>query len=171
MIRWFQYATFSPILRMHGDRQPHKKALGYDGGGQCESGAENEIWSYGEVAQEIFMKYLNIRENLKPYIAELFKETHEVGAPIMRPVFYDYPEDKMAWEVDNQYMFGSELLIAPIIYYKQREREVYLPKGNQWVDINTNKIYDGGQFVVVEAPLESIPVFYKKGSLIKNKLI
>ncbi|MEE0619295.1 TIM-barrel domain-containing protein [Intestinibacter bartlettii] len=171
MIRWFQYATFSPILRMHGDRQPHKKALGYDGGGQCESGAENEIWSYGEVAQEIFMKYLNIRENLKPYIAELFKETHEVGAPIMRPVFYDYPEDKMAWEVDNQYMFGSELLIAPIIYYKQREREVYLPKGNQWVDINTNKIYDGEQFVVVEAPLESIPVFYKKGSLIKNKLI
>ncbi|MDY3375138.1 MAG: glycoside hydrolase family 31 protein [Terrisporobacter othiniensis] len=171
MIRWFQYATFSPILRMHGDRQPHKKALGYDGGGQCESGAENEIWSYGEVAQEIFMKYLNIRENLKPYIAELFKETHEVGAPIMRPVFYDYPEDKMAWEVDNQYMFGSELLIAPIIYYKQREREVYLPKGNQWVDINTNKIYDGGQFVVVEAPLESIPVFCKKESLIKNKLI
>ena len=89
----------------------------------------------------------------------------------MRPVFYDYPEDKIAWEVDNQYMFGSELLIAPIIYYKQREREVYLPKGNQWVDINTNKIYDGGQFVVVEAPLESIPVFCKKGSLIKNKLI
>ena len=162
---------FSPILRMHGDRHPHKKALGYDGGGQCESGAENEIWSYGEEAQEIFIKYLNIRENLKPYISHLFKETHEVGAPIMRPVFYDFPKDKMAWEVDNQYMFGSELLIAPIINYKQREREVYLPKGNQWVNINTNEVYEGGQSVVVEAPLEVIPVFCKKGSLILNKFL
>lgn len=171
MIRWFQYAAFSPILRMHGDRQPHKKPLGYDGGGQCESGAENEIWSYGQEAQEIFMKYLNIRENLKEYISDLFKETHEVGAPIMRPVFYDYPDDKMAWEVDNQYMFGSELLVAPVIYYKDRKREVYLPKGNDWVEINTKTVYEGGKTIIVDAPLESIPVFYKKGSLIQNKFV
>lgn len=171
MIRWFQYAAFSPILRMHGDRQPHKKPLGYDGGGQCESGAENEIWSYGEEAQEIFMKYLNIRENLREYISDLFKETHEVGAPIMRPVFYDYPDDKMSWEVDNQYMFGSELLVAPVIYYKDRKREVYLPKGNDWVDINTKTVYEGGKTIVVDAPLESIPVFCKKGSIIQNKFV
>lgn len=171
MIRWFQYATFSPILRMHGDRQPHKKPLGYDGGGQCESGAENEIWSYGEEAQEIFMKYLNIRENLKEYISDLFKETHEMGAPIMRPVFYDYPDDKMSWEVDNQYMFGSELLVAPVMYYKDRQREVYLPKGNDWVDINTKTVYEGGKTIIVDAPLESIPVFCKNGSLIKNKFV
>lgn len=171
MIRWFQYATFSPILRMHGDRQPHKKPLGYDGGGQCESGAENEIWSYGEEAQEIFMKYLNIRENLKEYISDLFKETHEMGAPIMRPVFYDYPDDKMSWEVDNQYMFGSELLVAPVMYYKDRQREVYLPKGNDWVEINTKTVYEGGKTIVVDAPLESIPVFCKNGSLIQNRFV
>ena len=168
MIRWFQYATFSPILRMHGDRQPHKKALGTDGGGQCESGADNEIWSYGEEAQKIFVKYIKIREKLKGYISQLFNETHNSGEPIMRPVFYDYPKDEVAWTVDNQYMFGSELLVAPIMYYKDRQRKVYLPIGNRWVDINTEKVYEGGQFVVIDAPLDSIPVLCKEDSYIKN---
>ncbi len=168
MIRWFQYATFSPILRMHGDRQPHKKALGIDGGGQCESGADNEIWSYGEEAEKIFIKYINIREKLKVYISQLFNETHNFGEPIIRPVFYDYPKDEVAWTVDNQYMFGPELLVAPIMYYKDRQRKVYLPSGNRWTDINTGKVYDGGQFIIIDAPLDNIPILCKEDSYIKN---
>ena len=65
-------------------------------------------------------------------------------------------------------MFGSELLVAPIMYYKDRQRKVYLPIGNRWVDINTEKVYEGGQFVVIDAPLDSIPVLCKEDSYIKN---
>ena len=161
MIRWFQYGTFTPVLRMHGDRQPHSEPLGTDGGGQCSSGAPNEIWSYGEENEKIFTKYIRIREALKPYIKELMKEAHEKGTPIMRPLFYDFPNDKIAWNIENTFMFGPDILVAPIINYGEREREVYLPKGNDWIDANTDKQYSGGNYYTIDADIDSIPVFYK----------
>lgn len=161
MIRWFQYGTFTPVLRMHGDRQPHSEPLGTDGGGQCSSGAPNEIWSYGEENEKIFTKYIRIREALKPYIKELMKEAHEKGTPIMRPLFYDFPNDKIAWNIENTFMFGPDILVAPIINYGEREREVYLPKGNDWIDANTGKQYSGGNYYTIDADIDSIPVFYK----------
>ena len=161
MIRWFQYGTFTPVLRMHGDRQPHSEPLGTDGGGQCSSGAPNEIWSYGEENEKIFTKYIRIREALKPYIKELMKEAHEKGTPIMRPLFYDLPNDKTAWNIENTVMFGPDILVAPIINYKEREREVYLPTGENWIDANTGKQYSGGNYYTIDADIDSIPVFYK----------
>ena len=152
MIRWFQYGTFTPVLRMHGDRQPHSEPLGTDGGGQCSSGAPNEIWSYGEENEKIFTKYIRIREALKPYIK---------GTPIMRPLFYDFPNDKTAWNIENTFMFGPDILVAPIINYKEREREVYLPTGENWIDANTGKQYSGGNYYTIDADIDSIPVFYK----------
>ena len=68
-------------------------------------------------------------------------------------------------------MFGTQLLVAPIMYYRDRQRKVYLPKGNNWIDINTEKIYEGGQFITIDAPLDNIPVFCKEGSYIKNLLV
>ena len=161
MIRWFQYGTFTPILRMHGDRQPHSEPLGQDGGGQCSSGAPNEIWSYGEENEKIFTKYIRIREALKPYIKELMKEAHEKGTPIMRPLFYDFPNEKTTWDIENTFMFGPNILVAPIINYKEREREVYLPTGENWIDANTGKQYSGGNYYTIDADIDSIPVFYK----------
>lgn len=161
MIRWFQYGTFTPVLRMHGDRQPHSEPLGTDGGGQCSSGAPNEIWSYGEENEKIFTKYIRIREALKPYIKELMKEAHEKGTPIMRPLFYDFPNDKTAWNIENTFMFGPDILVAPIINYKEREREVYLPTGENWIDANIGKQYSGGNYYTIDADIDSIPVFYK----------
>lgn len=161
MIRWFQYGTFTPVLRMHGDRQPHSEPLGTDGGGQCSSGAPNEIWSYGEENEKIFTKYIRIREALKPYIKELMKEAHEKGTPIMRPLFYDFPNDKTAWNIENTFMFGPDILVAPIINYKEREREVYLPTGENWIYANTGKQYSGGNYYTIDADIDSIPVFYK----------
>ena len=161
MIRWFQYGTFTPVLRMHGDRQPHSEPLGTDGGGQCSSGAPNEIWSYGEENEKIFTKYIRIREALKPYIKELMKEAHEKGTPIMRPLFYDFPNDKTAWNIENTFMFGPDILVAPIINYKEREREVYLPTGENWIDANTGKQYSGSNYYTIDADIDSIPVFYK----------
>ncbi|MFZ7942554.1 TIM-barrel domain-containing protein [Neobacillus sp. 19] len=161
MIRWFQYATFSPILRMHGDRQPHTDPIGVDGGGQAASGAPNEIWSYGEENERIFTNFIQIREALKPYLKQLMKEAHELGRPIMRPLFYDFPNDKTAWEIDNTFMFGPDVLVAPIIDYKDRSRNVYLPEGTEWVHAFTGKTYAGGENYHVEAPIDYIPIFYK----------
>ncbi len=167
LIRWFEYAVFSPILRMHGDRLPHSKPLSNFGGGSMVTGAPNEIWSYGDEVETILTKYIRIREVLRPYISELMEEAHLLGDPLMRTLFYEYPEDLRAWEVENTYLFGSDLLVAPIIYYNQTNREVYLPEGDSWINLWTKKVYSGGQKIKVTAVLSEIPVFIKEKE--KNK--
>ncbi len=164
MVRWFQYATFSPILRMHGDRLPHSKPLSNKGGGSMVTGAPNEIWSYGEEVEVILTKFVKIRESLKTYLKKLMKEAHEDGTPIMRTLFYEFPEDDKTWEVDNTYMLGDEILVAPIMNYKDRSRKVYLPKGHTWENIFNGVSYKGGETYEIECPLEEIPIFLKQNS-------
>lgn len=164
MIRWFEYAVFSPILRMHGDRIPHKKPLGTTGGGQCVSGADNEIWSYGKENQEIFIKYIRIREGLTEYLDSLMQETSENGSPIMRTMFYEFDKDEECFNVENQYMLGSEILVAPILEYKARSRMVYIPKGCNFKNAFTGELYEGGKYYTIDSPIDQIPVFYKEGS-------
>ncbi len=176
--RWFEYATFCPVLRMHGCRSPwfetHKEGEEpLSAGGIFGSGAPNEIWSYGEENEKIFTKYIFIRQRLKPYIKEIMQESHELGTPPMRPLFYDYPSDKVAWDISDEFMFGSELLVAPIIYENEYQRNVYLPLSeNDWVDVWTGKVYKGGQTVKCDAPLDIIPLFIKEnGKLNRNIFI
>ncbi|MCC0648149.1 glycoside hydrolase family 31 protein [Clostridioides sp. ZZV15-6598] len=164
MVRWFQYATFSPILRMHGDRLPHSKPLSNKGGGSMVTGAPNEIWSYGEEVEGILTKFIKIRESLKVYLKDLMKEAHEDGTPVMRTLFYEFPEDDKTWEIDNTYMFGEEILVAPIMNYKDRSRKVYLPKGYTWENIFSGISYEGGEVYEIECPLEEIPIFLKQNS-------
>jgi alpha-D-xyloside xylohydrolase len=161
IIRWFQFAAFCPVLRMHGDREPHTAPLGTEGGGLCPSGAANEIWSYGEEAYDIFRKYIRIREDMKPYITECMKAAHEKGTPVMRPLFYDFPEDGSCWTVSDEYMFGPSILAAPVLYAGMRKRSVYLPSGTRWKMQGTEPQYDGGQTIECSAPIDTIPVFLK----------
>ncbi len=162
VLRWFQYSTFSPILRMHGDRLPHSKALSDEGGGRMPTGAPNEIWSYGERNEKIFTKYLHIRDSIIDYIDSLMDDASNTGNPLMRPLFYEFPEDEKAWEADNVYMFGEKLLVAPILYKGQNSRELYLPGSCKWVDIFDKKVYEGGNTVTVDAPIDKIPVFVRE---------
>ena len=134
IIRWFQYGAFCPVFRLHGDREPHFEPLGISGGGLCSSGAANEVWSYGEQAYKIFKEYMFIREGMKTYITKLMREAHEKGTPVMRPLFYDFPVDKICWDVTDQYMFGPEVLVAPVLFAGVRSRKVYLPTGAKWKD-------------------------------------
>lgn len=164
VIRWFQYSTFSPILRMHGDRLPHSKPLSNSGGGSMPTGAPNEIWSFGEEAEKIMTKYLEIRELLKEYLETVFKEASDLGYPIMRTLFFEYPEDTSAWEVDNTYMLGSDVLVAPIMYADASEREVYLPENEKWVELFTGQVHEGGQKIIAEAEISVIPVFVKESA-------
>ncbi len=143
---------------------PSQKPIGTTGGGQCPSGAANEVWSYGEEAYEIIKDLLHVRERLRPYITGLMKEAHVKGTPPMRPLFYDFHEDEHAWEVDDQYMFGPDILVAPILKEGERSRPVYLPKGADWSNPYSGQSFEGGQQITVDAPLKQIPLFLKNGA-------
>ena len=162
MIRWFQFGVFCPILRMHGYRMPYEETGGMaDITGPCSSGGPNELWSFGENAYEIMKKYLAIREKMIPYIKEQLQIAEETGTPLMRPLVYDFSEDKNVYEIGDEYMFGSDILVAPVLEYGARTRRVYLPEGSTWVNAVTGESVQGNCEVMVEAPLESMPVFYR----------
>ncbi len=163
LIRWFEYAAFCPVMRLHGDRSPHKPPMSTEGGGRCGSGADNEVWSYGEENYEIMKHYIEIREKLRPYTRRLMEESHESGAPVIRPLFYEFAEDKNAWDISNEYLYGSDLLVAPVTEYGKREWKVYLPSGENWVNVWTKEKISGGQWIICDAPLEQIPVFVRSG--------
>lgn len=171
LIRWFEYGTFCPVMRLHGYRWPFKPQYGTTGGAECVSGADNEVWSYGDKVYEICKKYLKIREAMMPYITTLMEEAHKKGTPVMRPMFYDFPEDKLCWDNESQYMFGPNILVAPIMEKGQTEREVYLPVGSNWTNAWTKEEIEGGQTTLVDAPIDQIPLFlrdYKEGSCTIN---
>lgn len=166
LLRWFEFAVFSATLRLHGDRDPHnieplEKEKDY-GGGYLYTGQPNEMWSYGDECFDVMKKNLELRESLKPYIISIYKEAHENGSPLIRTMFYEFPDDEKCWNADDQYMFGSKYLVAPILELNCYERDCYLPAG-KWKDIRDGKEYAGGQTIKAAAPIDSIPVFEKIG--------
>lgn len=171
LMRWFAYGCFSPVFRLHGNRSP---MYGFDGDfisgtGSFGSGADNEVWSYGDECFEIMKKYLFLRERLRPYIKEQMQLTHDKGTPIMRPLFFDFKADKAAWDVDDEYMFGPDILVAPVIEAGVKSRKVYLPAGASWTDAWTGKAYEGGQCIEADAPIDVIPLFLKDGAKLPIK--
>ena len=161
LIRWYQFAVYSPVLRMHGDRGPYNIPPLDDrdwGGGYLHTGQPNELWSYGEENYKIMRKYYDIRISMHDYIKKLYQEAHENGSPLLRTMFYEFPEDEKCWELQDQYMFGEKYLVAPVLHLNQFEREVYLPAG-QWKLTSTGEVYQGGCKVTVLAPVEYMPVF------------
>ena len=146
---------------MHGDKGPAEIPQLDDrdwGGGFCHTGLANEIWSYGDDVYEVLKGYVDLRERMKPYISEVMHEAAENGSPVMRAMFYEFPEDPACWACSDQYMFGSRYLVAPVLWAGVTSRTVYLPKG-KWRDMNTGEVYEGGCNITVPAPVEIIPVF------------
>lgn len=92
------------------------------------------------------------------------RAAHEHGDPVMRPLFYSFPADKAAWSVEDAYLFGADVLVAPVLEAGARVRDVYLPAGADWVDAATGAEYAGGQTVRMDAPLDTMPVLIRKGS-------
>ncbi|KAK8134596.1 glycoside hydrolase family 31 protein [Apiospora sp. TS-2023a] len=163
LVRWFQWGAFCPVMRLHGDREPQQPQLGTTGGAGCRSGAANEVWSFGDEAYEILKKYMHLREDMRDYIRDLMKQAHEKGTPIMRPLFYDFPADAKAWEVEQQYMFGPRYMCCPVLEAGKRKIKAYLPKletsDGKWRPLEGDGAWEGGQEVEVDCPLEYMPVF------------
>ncbi len=166
LVRWFEWGAFCPVFRMHGERSPwyEREEEFIDGVRQLTSGQDNEVWSFGEENYEILKKYLFIREKLRPYIRKHMDIASEKGLPIMRPVFFDFPQDQKAWDSYDEYMFGSDILVAPVTDAGALDKTVYLPEGTEWVYSSTGEVYSGGQTVTVPAPLDIIPIFIRRGS-------
>jgi alpha-D-xyloside xylohydrolase len=146
--RWFQYATFLPIMRSHGSR------------------VENEVWSYGKQAEPILEKYLRLRYQLMPYIYSLGYQTWMTGAPFLRALPLDFPDDPKVADLRDEYMFGPAFLVAPITEQGATSREVYLPAGADWYNYWTGQRATGGQMLTVEAAIDTIPLFVRAGSII-----
>jgi alpha-D-xyloside xylohydrolase len=146
--RWFEYGTFLPIMRTHGSRK------------------YNEVWSYGKQAEPILEKYLKLRYQLMPYIYSLGYKTYQTGAPFMRALFMDFPNDPKIADLRDEYMFGPAFLVAPITEQGATSRDVYLPAGTDWYNYWTNERVHGGQTIKVDAPIDILPLFVRAGSVV-----
>ena len=151
LVRWFQFGVFSPVMRLHGHRKP---TVGVTGG-------PNEAWSFGEEAYGIIKGLLELREELRPYILDQMREAHLTGAPVMRPLYFDFPEDNQS-HVGDQFMFGSRIMVAPVLEVGKRSRSLYLPGGARWREGNTGEVHRGGVWIEVDAPLDRVPYFYRE---------
>ncbi|MGB8259009.1 MAG: TIM-barrel domain-containing protein [Terracidiphilus sp.] len=146
--RWFQYAAFLPIFRSHGSR------------------LTNEVWSYGKQAEPILEKYLKLRYELMPYIYSQGYKTWQTGAPFLRALPLDFPGDPKVTDLRDEYMFGPAFLVAPVTEQGATSREVYLPAGADWYNFWTSERFKGGQTITVPAPIETIPLFVRAGSIV-----
>ena len=151
LVRWFQYGAFCPVFRLHGNRLPT----------EAKNGGPNEVWSYGDEVYGMLKELLLLRERLLPYIMDQMRQAHENGTPPMRPLFFDFWEDEGAIVVDDQFMLGPDLLVAPVLEKGARSREVFLPGGTDWTDAWTSKVLPGGSWISTEAPLERIPLYLR----------
>ena len=127
LVRWFQFGAFCPVMRMHGDRAPFEEVVAADGSERCRTGAPNELWSFGDEVYEILAHYVRLREAMRPYTRAVMEQAHAGGQPVMRGMFHEFPEDPICWDVADQYMFGPDLLVAPVVEPHAVSRRVYLP--------------------------------------------
>ncbi len=150
--RWTELAAFTPIFRTHEGNQPENN---------------HQFYSDEETVQ-FFSRYAKIYAHIFPYRKFLIEEASRYGYPLVRPLFFHYPEDKNVYNIHyEEFLLGPDLLVAPVLDPETNKKEVYLPEGI-WIELWTNKTHSGKQTIIVEAPLGKIPLFYKEGTEFKE---
>lgn len=152
--RWVQVGAFTPLFRNHS-------SLGT---------RDQEPWTFDKETEEINKKYIKLRYKILPYLYDSMWEGEKTGAPIIRPLLFNYQDDKKTYEINDELLCGDNILVAPIVEQGSKQRLVYLPKGNKWIDFWTNEIHDGGEYIIKEAPLDICPIFIKASSIIPMAL-
>jgi alpha-glucosidase/alpha-D-xyloside xylohydrolase len=147
-VRWFEWGAFQPVMRAHGERM------------------HNEVWAYGKQAEPILAKYLRLRYQLLPYTYSIAYRSYQTGAPFMRALFMDFPNDPNVAGIPDEYMFGPAFLVAPITEQGATQRKVYLPAGCDWYNYWTNERIKGGQTITANAPIDTLPLFVRAGSIV-----
>lgn len=150
-VRWMQFGIFNPLSRAH-----------HEGGNAVEP------WLFGTEAENITRRAIELKYKLFPYIYTYAREAHDTGMPLMRALFLEYPNDSETFDLNGQFLFGRELLVAPVVEKGAVTKKLYLPEG-EWINYNDGKtVYKGKQWITVEAPLDVIPLFVKKGAIIPS---
>jgi alpha-glucosidase len=149
LVRSYQISFLAPFCRNH------KQIDSYD----------QEPWRFGKYYEDIIRKYLKLRYQLLPFLYTTLEEAHRTGVPLFRPLVLNYPDDASTYNLDDEFMIGDDLLVAPVVKPDVSARLVYLPKGD-WYDYWTNKKYSGGQVIRSDAPLETAPLFVRAGAII-----
>ena len=149
LARWTQVGAFTPFFRNHS----------------ADRTIRQEPWSFGQQIEDIVKKYIEVRYRFLPYMYQLFHETSVSGIPIMRPLILEYPSDKKVENCSDQFLVGSDLLVAPIMTPETTHRAVYLPEGS-WYDFWTGQQYVGGQHHLIYAPLDTLPLFIREGAIL-----
>ncbi len=147
--RWIQLGCFSPFFRNHttiGSRY-------------------QEPWNLGEETEAISRKYIKLRCRLIPYLYDCYVKTEQTGMPVMRPLVLSYPKDLRCRNLNDEFMVGDQMLVAPVVCQGQRARMVYLPEG-RWVDYWTGEVHTGNRYLVKEAPLDVCPIYVKAGTIL-----
>lgn len=151
LARWTQVGALTPFFRNHS-------AIGF---------ARQEPWSFGEKYEEVIRKYIQLRYQWLPQLYTLFKEAHDTGLPVMRPLVLEYPDDENTFNLSDQFMIGENVVVAPILKPTDEYRVVYLPEGN-WYDYWTGKTLKGGQRHLIQAPLDTLPIYVKAGTALAH---
>lgn len=147
-LRWFQFGAFCPMFRTHGTYNP------------------KEMWRFGPEGEAIQVKFDRLRYSLLPYIYSQSWQVTANGASLMRPLVFDYPKDTNVYDIPDQFLFGPSILVNPVMKAGLTNRNVYLPKGHTWFDWWTNRALAGGKSVSLPAPLDSMPLLVRSGSII-----
>jgi len=150
-LRWFQFGAFSPLFRSHGENI-HREIF--------------EIAPAGSAMYRSMEYYDRLRYRLMPYIYTVAGDSYWRDGTIMRGLVMDFPGDRRAWGIKDEYLFGPALLVAPVTEYKARTRPVYLPAGASWYDFYTGSVSKGGQTITAAAPFDRMPIFVRAGSIV-----
>jgi alpha-glucosidase len=152
--RFLQGGVFSPLCRTH----------------TAKGTKDQEPWSYGPKYEAINRRYIEMRYQLMPYIYTVFEEAARTGLPVMRPLALEYPTDRRTYRLDTQFLFGSDLLVAPVLIEGATSREVYVPAG-EWFNFWTGEKVVGPRHISVDAPLDALPLFARGGALIPTQQV
>ena len=150
-VRWMQYALFNPIFRSHG------------------TGAPREIWQFGEKgtpAYDAMVEAVKLRYRFMPYLYSTARWVSKDGGTMMRPLFAEYRADPGTWEVSDQFLFGTELMAAPVVRYRAGQRRVYLPAGTKWTSFFDGRVFEGGRWIAEDVSLDTIPLYAKAGAIV-----
>ena len=150
LARWTQAGAFFPFFRNHS-------AIGT---------RQQEPWTFGPEVEEVCRKYIRLRYQLMPYLYNQFHEATQHATPIMRPLFWEFPDDAHGYAIDDQFLLGPSLLVAPVLKQAATQRAVYLPAGSDWYNYWTKELHAGGQYITAAAPLDTLPLFVRAGSII-----
>jgi alpha-glucosidase (family GH31 glycosyl hydrolase) len=173
-VRWFQFSAFCPSFRCHGRTWKLRLPWGWNLGSYEPAEFDGQFAAatlpqpdalHNTQVESICRKYLNLRYQLLPYLYSAVAETHATGLPLMRSLWLVYPNDPQAAAIDNQYLWGESILVAPVLEAGATHRTTYLPPG-QWWDYWTNERIDGGKTSLREVDLETLPLYVKAGTIL-----